>query len=172
MSKKYKLIKEYPNSPKLGSVIIDTNTNNGAKDCWFSEDWGKSGSKAFFIPRSTNPEKHPEFWELVKEKPLFITEDKVEIFNGDNYWFVVKSDLEIVKAWIPRLHICDWDYSGEHKKPPLGHVQFSTEKAAKDWIHLNKPQYSMQDIFNAKSDESKFPNHFGIDFSKLKPFNI
>lgn len=92
MSKKYKLIKEYPNSPKLGSVIIDTNPNNGAKDCWFSEDWGKSGSKAFFIPRSTNPEKHPEFWELVKEKEWEVL-DK----NKKTYFTYVEETLLSIK---------------------------------------------------------------------------
>ena len=92
MSKKYKLIKEYPNSPKLGSVIIDTNPNNGAKDCWFSEDWGKSGSKAFFIPRSTNPEKHPEFWELVKEKEWEIVQQELNVKAAFLYdGFTIKS---------------------------------------------------------------------------------
>lgn len=88
-----------------------------------------------------------ELDSLVKSKePLFTTKDGVEIFNGDNYWFVVKSDLEILKAWTPRLHICDWDYSDEYKKPPLGHVQFSTEKAANEWVEMNKPMYSKKQI--------------------------
>lgn len=165
MSKKYKLKIWYPTLPIWFEVGFEVIKNNEL--CCYSNPKYKMRQLSI-----DEVEYSGKFWELIKEKPLFTTEDKVEIFNGDNYWFVVKSDLEIVKAWIPRLHICDWDYSGEHKKPPLGHVQFSTEKAAKDWIHLNKPQYSMQDIFNAKSDESKFPNHFGIDFSKLKPFNI
>ena len=132
--KKYKLVRCFPGSPPIGTVAIKTHFgySTGGYGMLFVED----------------VENYPEFWELIKE-PLFITEDRVEIFNGDNYWFVVKSDLEIVKAWIPRLHVCDWDYSGEYKKPPLGHVQFSTEKAAKDWIDLNKPMYSKKQIMDA-----------------------
>ena len=132
--KKYKLVKCFPGSPPIGTVAAKTHLG-----------YSTGGYGVLFVE---DVENYPEFWELIKE-PLFITEDRVEIFNGDNYWFVVKSDLEIVKAWIPRLHICDWDYSGEYKKPPLGHVQFSTEKAAKDWIDLNKPMYSKKQIMDA-----------------------
>ena len=132
--KKYKLVKCFPGSPPIGTVAAKTHLG-----------YSTGGYGVLFVE---DVENYPEFWELIKE-PLFITEDRVEIFNGDNYWFVVKSDLEIVKAWIPRLHVCDWDYSGEYKKPPLGHVQFSTEKAAKDWIDLNKPMYSKKQIIDA-----------------------
>ena len=90
-------------------------------------------------------------------KPLFITEDKVEVFHGDKLW-LVNTNFEY--------------YSFYSDCQNVGKRVFSTEKAAKNWINLNKPKYSMQDIFNAKSDESKFPNHFGIDFGKLKPFYI
>ena len=44
---KYKLIKEYPNSPKVGSIIQDTNPVNGAKDAWFEENWGKTNKLSF-----------------------------------------------------------------------------------------------------------------------------
>ena len=140
----------------------------------FSDPFKSNGLAIRNSPNSRNNYKYfstknaAEEYVKSNKGPLFVTEDGVEIFKGDNYWFVVKSDLEILKAWTPRLHICDWDYSDGYKKPPLGHVQFSTEKAAKNWIKLNKPQYSLQDIFNAKSEGSKFPTHFAIDFDKLK----
>ena len=149
MGKKYKLIKEYPNSPKLGSIIVDTNPNNGARDCWFSDNWGKSGSKAFFIPRSTNPEKHPEFWEEIIEKPIFITEDGVCVFKPGNFFIV---DIDTTQdggnylCWIvEKLFIKD-----KGCLPISSCVKiFSTEKAAKDWIDLNKPKYSLKNIENA-----------------------
>lgn len=69
MVKKYKLIKKYPGSKKLGTIVVDTNINNGAKDAYFSENWGKVNSgSAFFIGKQHNCENQPEFWEEVKEK--------------------------------------------------------------------------------------------------------
>ena len=37
----YELIETYPGSPGLGTIVVDTNINNGAKDGYFSENWGK-----------------------------------------------------------------------------------------------------------------------------------
>ena len=66
--KKYKLIKEYPGSPKLGTIVVDTNINNGAKDSYFSENWGKPNRiKAFIIGKQHDCENNPEFWEEVVE---------------------------------------------------------------------------------------------------------
>lgn len=236
--KKYKLIKEYPNSPKLGSVIIDTSPSNGAKDCWFSENWCKPGVAEFFLPRSTNPENHPEFWELMKKKEWEIVYYKTThnigflihgmLVNKKNYDKVNKTiefskytEIESVKRLSdntifsigdkvinPKLKSnatftiikfeldCDCEHMlalggggaiGIHKiekykepilttedgvnlfqgdefwhvdtyfcggkgvlnntfKPLKGYKHFSTKKAAKDWIEMNKPQFSKNDL--------------------------
>lgn len=66
--RKFKLIKTYPNSPKLGCVVIDVNPNNGATDAYFSENWGELNNKGgFFIARYHKCEENPDFWEEVKE---------------------------------------------------------------------------------------------------------
>ena len=57
--KKYKLIKEYPNSPKLNTEIIDHNDYYEIVDKTIL-------TKGFFIPDDIV--KHPEFWEEVVEK--------------------------------------------------------------------------------------------------------
>ena len=96
--RKFKLIKEYPGSPKLGSIIKDTNPNNGAQDAWFSDNWGEVGNKgAFFISKSTCPENYPEFWEEVKEKEyeiLKFTYNKWLTFklNSNGYYYDVAKD--------------------------------------------------------------------------------
>lgn len=66
--KKYILIRIYPGSPKLGSIIQNTNPVNDAKDCWFHKDWCKPNICSFILPKSTNPENNPEFWEEIIEK--------------------------------------------------------------------------------------------------------
>lgn len=67
--RKFKLIKLYPGSPKLGATVVDTNINNGAKDAYFSENWGKSNSgSAFIIGKNHDCENQPEFWQEIIEK--------------------------------------------------------------------------------------------------------
>ena len=79
---KYKLIKEYPGSPKLGTELIpkvdkeNDNTNNYYwEGSWF------------------NPKNFPEFWEEVVEKDYEI----VDFHKGDNKIISIKrlSDDEI-----------------------------------------------------------------------------
>ena len=69
---KYKLIKEYPGSPKLGSIIQDTNPVNGAKDSWFEENWCKLGKTSFILGKNLHPENYPKFWEEIKENEFLI----------------------------------------------------------------------------------------------------
>ena len=60
MSNRYRLVKEYPGSPKLGNIIDN-----------LENDW---------------IENYPEFWDDMTElpqkvkQPLFTTEDGVDIF--------------------------------------------------------------------------------------------
>ncbi len=77
-------------------------------------------------------------WEPIKP---FITEDKVEIFKGDKYWEVVLLNNNYsIRDMLSDTGIAPCrDY----------YITFSTEKAAKDWIELNKPQYSIKDIEKA-----------------------
>lgn len=74
--------------------------------------------------------------KAIKSEKLFTTEDKVDIFKGDLYFYVDDCfDIVGVRAGIT---------SGTN-----GFKYFSTEKAAKDWIDLNKPMYSKKDLLNA-----------------------
>jgi len=85
-------------------------------------------------------------------KALFVTEDKVEVFHGDRLW-LVNTNFEY--------------YSFYSDCQNVGKRIFSTEKAAKDWIDLNRPKYSLQDIRNAIIDY-KGCYHKVIDMNKLK----
>ena len=95
--KKYELVAEYPGSPKLGSIIQDTNPNNGAKDSWFSEDWGKQGKLAFKLGINLQPEKYPEFWKEIEEKNYEILTMKGSMEEGGNLYKV--NDDGTVNPW-------------------------------------------------------------------------
>lgn len=78
---------------------------------------------------------------VMSKQPLFTTEDKVEIFEDQQYWFVCYQP-----DWYYKSHTMG---KSDRGYCALGEKQFSTEKAAKDWINLNKPQYSLQNIQRA-----------------------
>ncbi len=76
----------------------------------------------------------------VKQK-LFTTEDGVDIFEGDRFYRVTK-DLEF------------WDISGEVNKQygykhlsEIGIKHFSAKEKAEEYILMNKPCLSLNDIF-------------------------
>lgn len=112
---KYRLIKQYPGSPKLGTIVVDTNINNGAKDAYFSENWGKPNSgTAFFIGKNHDCENQPEFWEKVEDKDYEILsyEDnfgnvfskKGDLFTNDKLTYGPQYCLEYFKIYsIKRL---------------------------------------------------------------------
>ena len=132
--KKYKLVKCFPGSPPIGTVAAKTHLG-----------YSTGGYGVLFVE---DVENYPEFWELIKE-PLFITEDGVHIFNEGDF-FIVDTDCNqegsCYFAWsIEKLFIKNKSYL-----PISSCVKiFSTEKAAKDWIDLNKPMYSKKQIMDA-----------------------
>lgn len=74
------------------------------------------------------------------KKPLFITEDGKEIFEYQEYWFITTLDWKLKSH---TMGISDRHY------PPLGNKQFSTKEAAWEYILMNKPVLSLNDVRNA-----------------------
>lgn len=73
------------------------------------------------------------------KKLLFTTEDDVDIYEGDEYYHVHKDHMTIChnhNAYKPNGTDPDRTY-------------FSTKEKAQEWIDLNKPRYSKQDILDA-----------------------
>jgi hypothetical protein len=64
--KKYKLIKEYPNSPKLGTEIIESFKSENSRVTSFSYRTFIIKDEDYF--QLKNPKEYPEFWEEVIEK--------------------------------------------------------------------------------------------------------
>lgn len=128
MSKKYKLIKQYDGSPQVGTIVNQSidfphyNFNGGNFTTAITQ---------YFV------ENTPEFWEEIKEKEyLFLSDDNVEIFKGDGYYQVTPE--------FKYYFIGNNDYKRRNCDK-----HFSTERAAKDWIETNKPQFSINDLKNA-----------------------
>jgi hypothetical protein len=69
------------------------------------------------------------------KKPLLTTEDGVDIFKGDTYYFVTLNDKSH-SNWKIQEGSCDWD---NPKKPPLGEITFSTREKAREYVLMGKP---------------------------------
>ncbi len=72
--------------------------------------------------------------------PLFTTEDGIEIFEGDRVWFVNDA-----------MHVDQYDFikmGGENdlKYYPNWYKYFSTKEKAEDWILMNRPCLSVNDL--------------------------
>lgn len=77
-------------------------------------------------------------WAVHYKKPILITEDGVELFEGDVVYYVLISDRYII-------------YSNPVNKYDGGNPNykyFSTKKAAEKYIEENKPRFSKKDILN------------------------
>jgi hypothetical protein len=207
---KYKLIKEYPNSPELGFITDETmHFPASYPEFWEKiKDWeiheyydlmlimGHPGIKS--VKRLSDNtifsvgDKVDNFYDTIvefevtkddnirailkrkdiintvglllnsikKERkiPILMTEDGVDLFEGDEFW-----------------HVDTYFYNGKGVlnnafKPLKGYRHFSTEKAAKDWVEMNKPQFSKNDL--AKKGIGFFyvdgQEIWKIDLSKLK----
>lgn len=68
------------------------------------------------------------------KKPLFKTEDSVDIFEGDKYWKVVNETFQLFKM------------GAASKNESLRSKVFSTKKAAEEYIFMNKPCLSLKDV--------------------------
>ena len=85
---RYELIEKYPGSPALGYITGEIpNTRQWIHEKRFS----------MYSTDITNSPKHWRIYNDVKEepKPILVTEDGVDIFPGDTWYYVKLSTLEI-----------------------------------------------------------------------------
>jgi len=80
----------------------------------------------------------------VEKEPRFITEDRKNIFEGDRYAYVPKETL----AWV---NVSDGKSTPQ---PESSFLYFSTEQAANDYVIMNKPCLSVNDVKSLDADVS------------------
>ena len=116
--------------------------------------------------QTKNSERSCVLQFLIKNKQLlFITEDGVDIFESNIYYRVTNTSKVLFdkpskyKASIMNQYI--------NNKYPKEHITFSTKEKAEDYILLNKPVLSLNDVSNSWVIED-----FKVDgtktFNKLK----
>lgn len=79
--------------------------------------------------------------DLIKRTPLFTTNDDINIYEGDTFWFV-NPYMEIIS--------CPTDgYSKNFRLDPNNKGHFSTRQAAEQWVEDNKPVISKAQLLEA-----------------------
>jgi hypothetical protein len=145
--KSYRLKQWYPGLPEgwKDREIVVKHTING-----FSATYAEGLTAEDFMIICQQTENNPDFWEeIVDKKPLFTTEDGVNVFNdGATIWVVAPHDynIKIMTAG---------DFNSRYDENIKA---FSSKKAAKGWLHENKPVYSRKQILEA-IDASRYPNY-------------
>ena len=122
--KKYKLIKEYPGSPELGTIVEKELRSS------FSYFY-RSGDKRICV-HTTHVEDNSEYWEEV---------------NDNIFWCVwekdfIQYDVVLFKAWTPNEIECIKEGADSNRH------YFKTKEKAEYFILYNKPCLSMHDILN------------------------
>lgn len=121
----------------IGDDVLFYGTSTKIKEIYYNE----YNQLSFKVEGNVAPltgcfmKNHPHFKKA--PKPLFVTEDNVEIFEGDEYFSVRLDTLEILKPnenWASSLKLIKY---------------FSTKEAAEKYIDENKPIYSKKQIKEA-----------------------
>lgn len=77
------------------------------------------------------------------KQPLFITEDGVDIYEDDKYFWVNNEDF------VARTTRANKRHPEQDKLRPGFYHNFSTEEKAEEYILMNKPCLSINDILNS-----------------------
>jgi len=96
--------------------------------------WDNGDLPSFYTIKQVNDLFKKGTWKVYVEKPiLFVTEDGVEIRDGDKCWIVFTHN-----GYATREDIIKSSWRSIH----WGYLYYSTEEAARNWIDMNKPIYS------------------------------
>ena len=92
--------------------------------------------------------------DITKRIPLFTTEDGVDIFEGDKFWYVnnIKTNGYCLNESNPNK-------PSDYKKVP-DIKDFSTKEKAKEYILMNKPCLSLNDLFSVVKQDRDGDNGF------------
>ena len=135
--RKFRLIKEYPGSPKIGT-IVEKDERYGSHIYKYIESNSNFGVLKYHV------EGNPEYWEEIKET------------IG---WSIWKTD-GFFKSWTP------YKFEGEIKDTDKNRFNFKTKEAAQEFIIYNKPCLSFSDlIWNFKENTRK--NRLEVDINDL-----
>ena len=123
---------------------IGDRTNNGTISKFEVDTYG---IRVFFEDKPKNYHVSLNSIHHIK-KPLFTTEDGVDIFKNTKFWYI---DNFIIKTYITR----------EFSEIESSYKKFSTKEKAEEYILLNKPCICLKDLI-----EAFFPKDYNFNNRK------
>lgn len=97
--------------------------------------------------RFASKQKALEFIEDFNKESILTTEDNEDIFEGDDYYYINKEKLDIV-------YVESADKRFDSKKEDL--LDFKYKESAEEWILLNKPLLSLNDLLSVWGNAEDF----------------
>jgi hypothetical protein len=86
------------------------------------------------------------------KQPLFKTEDGLDIYEGDDFWFVKHSVSPSIDSMWCAKKVKNYDpFCSYFKYEPQYEKYFSTKEAAEEYVLMNKPCLSLKDVFDEGS---------------------
>jgi len=122
----------------IGTKVLNTLTNTiytKKEDGWY-----KPSEKTAYSDNTIKNSRH--IYVIEYTEPLFTTEDDIDIFEGDEFFRVWNINNELKTdsyKCFASIH-----YNAKHMLKTVPH--FSTKKAAEEYILMNKPCLSINDI--------------------------
>jgi len=140
------LVEHFIDSRDKG-VIEKFNIVNGTMIAYFrGKNYHTDSTDSFLYWNNIDVIKH-------SKKPLFITEDGKEAFEGDKMFYVDIDEDEYPHSWKPQATTIN------SRQTFKGRISgdlylFSTKEAAEKYIDENKPKYSKKDVLGIVSKSS------------------
>lgn len=148
-NRKFKLIKEYPFSPKLGCIIEEKEDNRYYP---ITEPGGWFSGTKHIIPFS-------EFWQEIKKEFLFEDYYRNKINKGDSY-YCISSDFKF-SSFVEIATAC----------PNKGWITFKKKEDRDYYIIMNKPCLSLNDVgkiyVTANTYNPNFPDNNNSQCKRL-----
>jgi len=97
---------------------------------------------------------------ILLKKPLFTTEDGVDIYNGTNFWnvsiFYILNEFQVTNDIYPLGFIKD------------GSKQFSIKEKAEEYILMNKPCISLKEVLDNYNTKPGYNTPCNLDNELIK----
>lgn len=124
MSRKFELVKEYPTSPKLGTVLVKK--PNG---------WYELKNSTSYANQADVIENNPEFWQEIIEKDIERLRHNLDCSGDNDWWYISQLD-----NWEETLKVhSNLDLEAMDKRFDEILRSFSKE-SIEDWINSRKKE--------------------------------
>lgn len=146
---RYKDLEDFKASHSTDKIKWEAGTV--VKDTWYNAEYTKQEDGSW-IRSKTSPRfvitdneigvglRYVPISKLLQRTKLFTTEDGVDIFEGDNFWYVTPP-LRVFND------LCDSMSGGKYvAHSRVGDKFFSTKEKAEEYVLMNKPLLSVNDI--------------------------